>query len=320
MRPTRTTSSRRARLALRGRPVGARVARASRATARTTTRRSARASRSGTRAPSASRRTTLRSRGRAGAPSTGSPGRRRTCAPRRRSTCAPTPTAYHVVVDARRRGARPEAGERLPPGAALGAGRSAAARLTTRRRLKPLRRSGSPDEDAGGAVPRARPATSRSSGSISRQRADGDRAARMEAAARTARATGIRRLAREDLRRRLLVGVAPRHDRDQRLRVRVLRVADDVPRRPLLDDPAEVHDRDPVGEVGRRREVVRDHQHAHPVPAQAVEQAEDPRPHRDVEHRDGLVGDQELRLEHERRRDRDALALAARELVRDSGR
>ena len=37
---------------------------------------------------------------------------------------------------------------------------------------------------------------------------------------------------------------------------------------------------------------------------------------RDVERRDRLVGDDELRLQDERARDADALALAARELVR----
>ena len=53
-----------------------------------------------------------------------------------------------------------------------------------------------------------------------------------------------------------------------------------------------------------------------PPRAQAVEQVEDAGAHRHVEHRDGLVGDEQLRLEHERGRDRDALPLAARELVR----
>ena len=43
---------------------------------------------------------------------------------------------------------------------------------------------------------------------------------------------------------------------------------------------------------------------------------EDLRAHRDVEHRDRLVADDPGGLEHERGRDRDALALAARELVR----
>ena len=86
--------------------------------------------------------------------------------------------------------------------------------------------------------------------------------------------------------------------------------------RPLLDDPAQVHDHDPVGELRGRREVVRDHQDAEPALRAARERIEHAGAHRDVEHRDGLVGDEQLRLEHERGRDRDALALAARELVR----
>ena len=50
--------------------------------------------------------------------------------------------------------------------------------------------------------------------------------------------------------------------------------------------------------------------------AQLREQVQNRRLHRDVERRDRLVGDQELGLESERARDRDALALAARELPR----
>ena len=50
--------------------------------------------------------------------------------------------------------------------------------------------------------------------------------------------------------------------------------------------------------------------------AQVGEQVEHGRLHGDVERRDGLVGDQDLGLERERARDRDALALAARELAR----
>ena len=96
----------------------------------------------------------------------------------------------------------------------------------------------------------------------------------------------------------------------------MLRVPDDLAGRALLDDPAEVHDRDPVGEVRRRREVVRDHQDREPALPQPVEQLQDAGADRDVEHRDRLVGDEQPRLEHERRRDRDPLALPAGELVR----
>ena len=47
-----------------------------------------------------------------------------------------------------------------------------------------------------------------------------------------------------------------------------------------------------------------------------LQQVEDLRLHRDVERRDRLVADDQLRLERERARDADPLALAAGELVR----
>jgi hypothetical protein len=49
---------------------------------------------------------------------------------------------------------------------------------------------------------------------------------------------------------------------------------------------------------------------------QIAHQVQDLRLHRDVERRGRLVADEELGLERERARDRDALALPARELVR----
>ena len=96
----------------------------------------------------------------------------------------------------------------------------------------------------------------------------------------------------------------------------MLRVVHHRARRSLLDDPAEVHDRDPVGEARGGREIVGDHQDAEAVLAQSVEQVEDACAYRDVEHRDGLVGHEQLGPEDDARRDRDALALPARELVR----
>ena len=51
---------------------------------------------------------------------------------------------------------------------------------------------------------------------------------------------------------------------------------------------------------------------------QVLEQVEDLRLHRDVERRDRLVADDQLRVDRERARDADALALAAGELVREA--
>ena len=139
-----------------------------------------------------------------------------------------------------------------------------------------------------------------------------ERAARVEAAAgRDARRVG--RLAGEDLRlhlRRL------RDDREQRARVGMARVAEQLLGRALLDDPAEVHDRDPVGDVPGQPEVVRDDEDRHARLAHEPQhQREDLAAHRRVEARDRLVGDEQRRLEHHRAGDHDALALAARDLV-----
>ncbi len=84
-----------------------------------------------------------------------------------------------------------------------------------------------------------------------------------------------------------------------------------------LDDLAEVHDRDPVRDVADDREVVRDEEVRQlEVGLEGLEQVDDLGLDRDVERRDRLVADDEVRVERERAREPDALALAARELVR----
>ena len=84
-----------------------------------------------------------------------------------------------------------------------------------------------------------------------------------------------------------------------------------------LDDAAEVHHADLVGDVADDREVVRDEEVGEALPRlQVLHEVEHLRLHRDVERRGRLVADQELGLGGERARDRDALPLAARELVR----
>ena len=119
----------------------------------------------------------------------------------------------------------------------------------------------------------------------------------------------------EDLRRAAVARVALRHDGEEGAGVRVLRVLDHLARRPLLDDPAQVHDGDPIGVVGCSREVVRDHQHREALVSELVEDGQDPGPDRHVEHRDGLVGDEKLGTEDEARGDRHSLPLPARKLV-----
>ena len=84
-----------------------------------------------------------------------------------------------------------------------------------------------------------------------------------------------------------------------------------------LDDLAEVHDGDVVGDVLHDRQVVRDEEvREAELVLQLLEQVEHLRLDRDVERGDRLVADDELRVERERPRDADALTLTAGELVR----
>ena len=99
------------------------------------------------------------------------------------------------------------------------------------------------------------------------------------------------------------------------VRVRGLRV-EHVGRADLAD-LAEVHHDDAVAHVLHDREVVGDEDQREPVALlHVLEQVQDLRLHRHVERRDRLVADDQLRLGDDGAGDRDALALAAGELVR----
>ena len=74
-----------------------------------------------------------------------------------------------------------------------------------------------------------------------------------------------------------------------------------------------------VGDVADDVQVVGDEDVGEPELAlQVLEQVQDLRLDRDVERRHRLVADDQLRVDRERARDADALALAARELVREA--
>ena len=93
--------------------------------------------------------------------------------------------------------------------------------------------------------------------------------------------------------------------------------ADHVRHRPDLDDAPGVHHGDAIGRFGDHAHVVRDQHHRRAViAAQALQQRDDLRLDRHVERGGRLVGDDQLRSARERERDHDALAHAARELVR----
>src|SRR5262245_57897300 len=148
------------------------------------------------------------------------------------------------------------------------------------------------------------------------QTLDGHGAPGMEAAA-GGRIEGRRHVALQDDARPLAVGIGHRNSGEQRLRVGVERPLVEIlaPRR--LHDLPKVHDRDAVADVLDDREVVRDEQVGDPVLLlQVDQQVHDLRLDRDVERRDGLVADDELRVQDEGAGEADALALSARELVR----
>ena len=144
---------------------------------------------------------------------------------------------------------------------------------------------------------------------------EGERTARMERAAGR-RIDRVRHLALDRL--ALAPGeIEVGHRVEQHARVGVLRRAEHLARRRHFDDAAEIHHADAVRHVAHHRQIVADEQvgQAEAV-LQVAHQVEDLRLHRDVERRGRLVADDELGIAGKRARDRDALALAAGELVR----
>jgi hypothetical protein len=94
-------------------------------------------------------------------------------------------------------------------------------------------------------------------------------------------------------------------------------VVEDVFGPALLDDPAGVHDGDPVGEAGDDPQVVGDQEKAHVEPSpETDEQFEDLRLDRDVESGCGFIRDQQRGLARQRGREHRTLAHPARELMR----
>ena len=119
------------------------------------------------------------------------------------------------------------------------------------------------------------------------------------------------------MRLRSICGIGNRDRREQRDRVRVERVVVEVVGGRELHDLAEVHDRDPVGDVPDDRQVVRDEEVGElEVALQLLHQVDDLRLDRDVERGHRLVADEEVGVQRERAREADPLPLAAGELVR----
>src|SRR5450759_2258211 len=107
------------------------------------------------------------------------------------------------------------------------------------------------------------------------------------------------------------------HVRQQALRVLVLRVEDDVVGDAPLDDQPVLHHDDLVGQVARLTDVVGDEQHGEPEPiAQVLQHVQRAHAQGRIEHGRRLVGEQHLRVHHQRPRDHHALTLSAGQLVR----
>ena len=84
-----------------------------------------------------------------------------------------------------------------------------------------------------------------------------------------------------------------------------------------FDDASGIHYGDAVGDLRNHGKIVRDEKHGEAkLGAEFGEQGEYLRLDRDIEGGGGLVGDEQLRVVHDRHGDHDALAHAAGELVR----
>src|SRR5262249_27776374 len=165
---------------------------------------------------------------------------------------------------------------------------------------------------AGDAAPRPRP-PQRRRGRLAF--ADRQRAARPEAAALAGidDSRGLADVARVG---EAELGTRIGDGREEKLRVRVLRPLDDVFRRPLLDEMTGVQHEHAVGDVAGARDVMRDVEERDAFAlTQLAHQVENPDPDRDVEHRHGLVRDDQLRLDGERLCEPDPLALSAAQLI-----
>ena len=84
----------------------------------------------------------------------------------------------------------------------------------------------------------------------------------------------------------------------------------------LLDDPAEVHDGNPIRQHHRTGQIMGDDQNSETPAPKIINEFEDAGAHRDVEHRDRLVSDQQPGRQRDRGSDGDPLTLPTRKLMR----
>jgi hypothetical protein len=84
----------------------------------------------------------------------------------------------------------------------------------------------------------------------------------------------------------------------------------------FLDDPAFVHENDPVGDVGGKAHLVRHHDHRHPFGRHLANGGKHLADKFGIERRSRLVEQHDARLDRERPGNRHALLLAAGQLPR----
>ena len=151
---------------------------------------------------------------------------------------------------------------------------------------------------------------------LGRAAGEGQRAARVEAAAGR-RIDRARDVALQH--QAVAPGPRVRHRRrgDQRLGIGMQRPVEHGRLGADLDDPPEIHHRDPVADMLDHAKVVRDEQIGDAaLVLQVAQQVQHLRLHRDVERRDRLVGHDQAGIERQRPGDAEALPLAAGELER----
>ena len=145
-----------------------------------------------------------------------------------------------------------------------------------------------------------------------------NRAARVETTA-ARRIDRRRRIALQNdaLSRALHIRVRNRHGRKQRLRIGVVRLCvEGLPVRDL-HHVAKVHNGDAIGDVLNDGKVVSDEQvRGSVLILKVLEKVEDLGLNRDVKRGDGLVANDQLRLERKGTGNANALTLTTRELVR----
>src|SRR5579863_2943280 len=103
-----------------------------------------------------------------------------------------------------------------------------------------------------------------------------------------------------------------RNCREQRLRIRMEGIDVEFLAVGNLDELADVHDRDAGRDMTHDREIVCDEEVGQPeLLLEFLQQVDDLRLNRDVQRRNGLVANDELRPYRERSGDADALTLAS---------